>query len=293
MKIAIVGGSGKMGSWAANFLAKEGHQITILGRDRQKLRSYRTPGIEVSDKSETVNKADLVIISVPIDTFESVAKEYGRYIEAGQTVIEITSVKAAPIAALHKYMKTDRILGIHPMFGPGARDLANHNFIITPTNQTENELAAKAREYLEAQGSRVSIMSPEEHDKTMAVVLGLPHILALISADTLLQLGSFEEMQRLGGTTCKLLLMLADSVLTEDPELYSLIQTNIPGMTDLHQMVQKSLGEWTALVRANDKNGFVKRMQALREQRRKGDPDFVKAYDKMYRMLGSQVTPEA
>jgi prephenate dehydrogenase len=293
MKIAIVGGSGKMGSWAANFLAKEGHKVTIFGRDRQKLQGYQKPGIRISDRTETVSEADLVIISVPIDSFEAAARQYGEYIEAGQVVIEITSVKTAPMAALHKYLRTDKILGIHPMFGPGAGDLANHNFIITPTNQIENVLATRAREYLEAHDGRVSIMSPEEHDKTMAVVLGLPHILALISADTLLQLGSFEEMQKLGGTTCKLLLMLADSVLTEDPELYALIQTNVPGMTDLHQRVQKNLGEWTALVKANDKYGFIERMQALSEQRRKGDPDFVKAYDKMYRMLGSQVTPEA
>jgi prephenate dehydrogenase len=286
MRVAIIGGSGKMGTWLAEFLIKEGHQIMLLGRNRERLQAIGSRlGVETSDNPVEVKKADLVIFSVPIDVFEAVVTEYGPFITAGQNVIEITSVKTVPIAAMHQHLKTNNILGIHPMFGPGARDIAEHNFILTPTNATEDSLATRARQYIEGRGGKVSIMSPEEHDRTMAIVLGLPHILALVSADTLLQLGNFEQLEKLGGSTCKLLLMLADSVLTEDPELYAAIQTNIPGMSDLHKVLQKNLKEWSELVSHKDRQGFIARMQALRGLREKSDPEFGKAYDKMYRTL--------
>ena len=37
MKIAIIGGSGKMGRWFASFLLKDGKEVVITGRDERKL----------------------------------------------------------------------------------------------------------------------------------------------------------------------------------------------------------------------------------------------------------------
>ena len=286
MRIAIVGGSGKMGSWFGGFLAREGHEVVLIGRHRERLQTLgHELGTETSDNPETVTRADVIMLSVPMDAFESVARRYSAYITPGQTVVEITSVKVAPLDAMHRHLKTDKVLGIHPMFGPGARDFANHNFILTPTNGIEKALAVKARAYIEARGGKVSLMSPREHDETMAIVLGLPHIIALVSADTLLRLGNFERLEQLGGTTCKLLLMLADSVLTEDPELYALIQANLPGMSNIHKLFQKNLSEWSEIVSKKSKQEFIERMQAMSEARQKADPEFRKAYEEMYRTL--------
>jgi prephenate dehydrogenase len=130
-------------------------------------------------------------------------------------------------------------------------------------------------------------MSPEEHDQTMAIVLGLPHMIALVAADTLLQLGSFEEFEKIGGTTCKLLLMFADSVLSEDPELYASLQMNLSGMSEIHDGFRENMAVWTELVRGKDKQAFIEKMSALAEKRSGADPEFKKAYQKMYRALGS------
>jgi prephenate dehydrogenase len=286
MKIAIVGGSGKMGAWFGNFFAKEGHNVTLIGRNEERLRGLASSlGVNVSTRPEALATAQLILISVPIDSFEQVAANYGKYVAEDQNVVEITSVKQGPIAALHKYLKTNRVIGIHPMFGPGARDFHGHNFILTPTNEVETSLANKVKAYVKERGGKVSVMSPETHDKTMSVVLGLPHLIALASADTLLKLGSFQEMEALGGTTCKLLLMLADSVLSEDAELYASIQTNLQGIGDIYALLEKNLAEWTSLVRSKDKQGFISRMEALSQMRETTGPAFRQAYDDMYNIL--------
>jgi len=130
-------------------------------------------------------------------------------------------------------------------------------------------------------------MKPEEHDRMMAIVLGLPHIVALVAADTLLQLGDFDQFEKIGGTTCKLLLVFADSVLSEDPDLYASLQMNLKGMDEIHAAFQKNLTAWSEIVRNGDKDGFIRRMESLAAKRMNSAPDFKRAYEKMYRALGS------
>ncbi len=276
-----------MGSWIGSFLAAEGHQVMLVGRSAEKLRLAATlSGASFSTDPSSVGTAEVVILSLPIGTFESALESYAPFIGENQVVLEITSVKKMPVAAMHRYLKTKKVLGVHPMFGPGARDLSGHNFIVTPTNDIERELAGRARAYIETRGGKVTTMSPEEHDRTMAVVLGLPHIVALIAADILLSLDDFDKVRDLGGTTCKLLLMLADSVLTEDPGLYASLQTHIEGIDNIHRLLKTKTSEWAAIVAARDEKAFVDRMQAMKDKRSKGNPDFGKAYETMYRTLG-------
>jgi prephenate dehydrogenase len=290
MKIAIVGGSGKMGQWCAEFLVRNGMDVLLLGRNREKLEAVKWHmSVEISSHPMAVSSADVVLISVPMDDFEDTIKHYQPYITSQQTIIEITSVKVKPIEVMHRYLQNENVLGAHPMFGPGARDIANHNFILTPTTPQENRIASKVRAFLEARGARVSLMTPREHDETMAAVLGLPHIVALISADTLLSLGGFERFEKIGGTTCKLMLMLADSVLSEDPQLYASLQMNLPGMSEIHKLVLSKSRAWADMVMEKDREGFIEKMDSLKKKREEADPDFRKAYESMYRLEDRQV----
>jgi len=96
-------------------------------------------------------------------------------------------------------------------------------------------------------------MTPGEHDDAMAVVLGLPHIVALISADALLSVGGFGRFDKIGGTTCKLMMMLADSVLSEDRQLYASLQMNLQGMGEIHNLLQTKLANWAEIVARKDR----------------------------------------
>ena len=121
----------------------------------------------------------------------------------------------------------------------------------------------------------------------MSIVLGLPHLVALVAAQTLLELGDFEQFESIGGTTCKLFLTFADSVLSEDPDLYASLQMNLQGMSDIHARFERNMASWSQLVKDHDKQGFIDRMSALADKRAAADPNFKKAYQRMYRTLGS------
>ncbi|MFA5065187.1 MAG: prephenate dehydrogenase [Dehalococcoidia bacterium] len=284
-KISIIGGYGKMGRWLARFLAKEGLQVTIAGRSLQKLEeAARELGCRAAPLEEAVKQAQVIIISVPIGSLEDVVREIAPHTRPGQYVFDIASVKQRPVEIMHKYLSGCRILGTHPMFGPGAESLQGQRFVFTPVGDEEGSLAEQLRRQLESRGARVTIMSPPEHDKLMGMVLGLPHFIALVSADTLLSLNSLKEAGEVSGTSFHLLLTLAEAVLSEDPDFYSSLQMSLPDMAVIEELFREKTGYWLNLVREHDGEHFAQRMRYLREQFEREDPDFSAAYRNLYRL---------
>ena len=286
MRVAIIGGSGKMGRWFANSLLKDGKEVVVTGRNESKLLDAKQKlGVEVATNAEAVKRADVILVSVPIDNFEPVVQELQPYINPKQVVIDITSIKVFPVEIMHKYIKTGLTLGTHPMFGPGAKSMAKQNFILTPTNEEERALAQRVREYLLVRGARVTLMTPQEHDEMMAVILGLSHFIAIVSADTLISLGGLKQREAISGTTYKLLLTLVESVLSEDPDFYAALQMSLPNMTKIEELFQRSSKTWAELVESKDRRQFVHRMNILRDKLEKDNPQLGKAYQNMYKIL--------
>jgi len=274
VKVAIIGGSGRMGRWFANLLLKDGKEVVITGRNESKLLDAKQElGVEVATNTEAAKQADVILISVQ------------PYINPKQVVIDITSVKVFPVEIMHKHIKTGLTLGTHPVFGPGARSIAKQNFVLTPTNEEERALAQRVREYLLVRGARVTLMTPQEHDEMMAVILGLSHFIAIVSADALLSLGGLKQRDTISGTTYKLLLTLVESVISEDPGFYASLQMSLPNMTKIEEVFQGSSKTWAELVKNKDRRQFVHRMNILRDKLKKENPDLGKAYQNMYKIL--------
>ena len=289
MKVAIIGGTGKMGRWFANFLRQDGQEVVIIGRSENKLREVKEQlGIEVSPRLEVVKNADAVLISVPIDSFAEVVKQLQPHLHSKQIITDITSVKVLPVETMHKYIKTGLVLGTHPVFGPGARDVRNQNFVLTPTNEKETALAQKAKQYLEARGAKATLMSPQEHDEMMAVILGLSHFISIVSADVLLNFDKLKQMKAISGTTYRVWLTLIESVLSEDPELYASLQMHLPKIAEIEELFQRSIKTWADIVKNKDREKFVMRMRTLKDRMEMTDPDFGQAYENMYRLLEKQ-----
>jgi len=285
MKVAIIGGSGKMGLWIARHVLQDGMQVMITGRNQEKLLAAgKELGVPISTNIEAVKQAKVIILSVPLDNFEAVVKEIAPYVRQEQLVMDVTSLKTKPVEIMHRYIKKGSILGTHPVFGPGAKSAANQNFVLTPTNEKETALAEKVKHYLVKKKANVTIITPQEHDRMMSVVLGLAHFIAIVSADTLLGFENFQEMKKIGGTTFKLLYTLIESVVSEDPELYASLQMSFPDIKQVESLFQSNAKAWADMVKANDRQGFAIKMNTLKQKLEKTDPAFRHAYENMYRI---------
>jgi len=284
-KVSIIGGYGKLGRWRARFLKQEDFEVTLAGRDPQKLEeTARELGCRAAAMDRAINQADAIVISVPINSFETAVRHMARHTRPGQYIFDITSVKQKPVEIMHRHLSGCRILGTHPMFGPGAASLKAQRFVLTPVGEEEESLAAVLRRQLEGRGARVAVMSPARHDELMGIVLGLPHFIALVWADTLLSLKSLKETEQVSGTSFRLLLTLAEAVLSEDPDFYSSLQMSLPEMVSIEQLFRQKTDLWLDLVREKDVKNFAERMRYLRQQFEREDSDFAAGYKNLYKL---------
>lgn len=256
-----------MGRWLAKFLLPEGNQVVITGRNQSKLLEAKEQlRVEAATNVEAVKWAELVLVSVSLDSFEAVIKEISPHTRPKQVIIDITSIKEFPVEVMHRYIKSGLVLGVHPMFGPSTESIRNQNFVMTPTNEDEKNLAGKVQAYLEARGAKVAMMSPHQHDEMMAVILGLSHFIGLVSADTLASCDNLDQMNAVSGTTYRLLLTLVKSVISEDPEFYASLQTSLPNMAKIERLFGTKAKVWADLVEKKDRSEFVQRMNTLKDR---------------------------
>jgi prephenate dehydrogenase len=259
--------------------------VVITGRNQSRLQAAAGElGVRAAGNQEAVREADVVIISVPLDTFEATVIDIAPATSSRQMIFDLTSVKTVPVEIMHRHIKKGVILGAHPVFGPGASSLARQNFVLTPTQEKETTLAQGVAAYLEVRGASVSIMTPREHDAMMSVILGLAHYIAIVSADALLSFPDFPRMQAIGGITYRALLTLVESVLSEDPQLYASLQLALPDMAKTENVFIERAALWANLVQYQKKEEFIQRMTDLRRRLEAQDPGFGEAYQRMYRL---------
>ncbi len=286
MRVAIIG-AGKMGRWFTRFFKEEGASVVVSSRTREKLLALRDEfGVEVAEGNvAAVEGADRVLLCVPLENLEAVLEEIGSHINSGQVVMDICSIKEIPVNLLHKYVEKGRVLGTHPVFGPGAKSIEGQNFVLTPIDDEELEFAMEFGGWLEGKGAKVVITPPRDHDELMSVVLGLPHFLGLVVGDTLLDYPNFGLAKEVAGASYRLLLTLAEAVASEETGFYSNLQMSLPEVEKIEGLFLEKVEEWLELVRRKDCGGFSRRMEEVKRRLKELDPDYERYYEVMYRIL--------
>jgi prephenate dehydrogenase len=288
MKIAVIG-AGKMGVWFAKFFYSKGYNVVLSDRKQEKLAKLKKdlPVELTADFTQAVQDADQVLICVSINAFEEVVKAISPAIHEGQVVMDICSIKEAPVKTMHQYIKGAVVLGTHPVFGPGSNGVKHKAYILTPTNAKEQEFAEKFKKWLEQEEAHVFIMSPKRHDELMSVVLGLPHFLGLVACETLLEQKNLAETKKVAGTTYRMLFTLAEATALETPDLYASLQMNLPELGKIEDLFMAKAQEWLSLIKKKDTAAIVDRMEHLKAKLMETDSDFAKSYEVMYKMLES------
>ena len=285
MRVAIIG-AGKMGRWFTKFFLEEGDSVIVSSRTKEKLLKIRDEfDVEIANNVNAVKNANRVLICVPIENIEDVVKEIHPHVRPDQVIMDICSIKEAPVKIMHKYIKTGTTLGTHPVFGPGVKGIKNQNFILTPISNKEKVFAENFKGWLEERQVNVFIMSPNKHDELMSVVLGLPHFLGLVVCDTLLDLDNYPETERVAGASYKMLLTLAEAVASEKTEFYTSLQMNLPEIERIEGLFFEKSREWLNLVRRKERSAFANKIKLVKAKLMEVKSDYAKSYEVMHRLL--------
>ncbi len=287
MRIAVIG-AGKMGVWFAKFFQSKGYDVVLADRKKEKLAKLKDLPVELTaDFKVAVQNADQILLCVSINAVEEVVKAISPVVHEGQVVMDICSIKEAPVKTMHQYLKGVTVLGTHPVFGPGSNGVKHKAYVLTPTNAKEQEFAEKFKKWLEQQEAHVFIMTPKKHDELMSVVLGLPHFLGLVACETLLEQKNLSETKKVAGTTYRMLFTLAEATALETPDLYASLQTDLPEAGKIEGQFMAKAQEWLSLIKKKDAKAIVERMEQLKKKLKETDSDFAESYETMYKMLES------
>ncbi len=190
-RIALIG-IGLIGSSLAHDIKRLGlaKEVVIATRSADTLK--RAEELQLGDcyttsSAEAVKDADLIIVSVPVGASESVAKEIASSLKPGAIVTDVGSTKASVIAQMAPHMPENvHFIPGHPLAGTeksgpdaGFPGLFEGRWcIFTPLAGTDETALKTLRHFWETLGSKVDEMDPEHHDKVLAIVSHLPHLIA-------------------------------------------------------------------------------------------------------------------
>ncbi len=190
-RIALIG-IGLIGSSIARDIKELGlaREVVVSTRSEETLK--RAEELELGTSyttsvADAVREADLVIVSVPVGASEDVAKQIAPHLKAGAIVTDVGSTKASVIAQMAPHMPQHvHFIPGHPLAGTeksgpdaGFVGLFRDRWcIFTPLPGTDAAALDRLKGFWLALGSRVDEMDPEHHDKVLAIVSHLPHIIA-------------------------------------------------------------------------------------------------------------------
>ena len=190
-RVALIG-IGLIGSSLAHAILRGGlaGEIVISTRSAETLK--RAEELHLGDRYEAdavkaVEGADLVILSIPVGACGAMAKQIGPHLKPGAILTDVGSTKGSVVrdVAPHVPQGVHFIPG-HPIAGTehsgpdsGFASLFEGRWtILTPPPGTDPDAVAKLTAFWTACGSKVDTMDPEHHDRVLAIVSHLPHIIA-------------------------------------------------------------------------------------------------------------------
>ena len=141
-------------------------------------------------------RAQLTILATPIGVFPEMLQKLAGVLSPGSLVTDVGSTKVLPVRWGRKLLpRSVEFIGSHPIAGSEQQgvgfsraDLFDQaNCIMTPTAANSGWAIKLVEQFWQALGMSISRMSPAQHDKLLARVSHLPHLVAtaLVNSVTL------------------------------------------------------------------------------------------------------------
>ena len=258
MKVAVLGASGGMGSFFVRYFLEKGD--TVRGSDPGRRKGDRGLA-SFPTNAEAVRGCDVTVMAVPMDSTLEVAREVAAKLKPGSTLVEMSSVKGETLPALRKLLgEKVTLLSIHPLFGPALGSTKGMKIAVIASKKRGPE-AALARSLFP--DSRIIPMSRKEHDKTMAVVLSLTHLLNVVYAATVSQFLSPEEFMRVSTPNSSMQLTLAEAILAQDARLSYGIQAGNEYTGNVARAASRELKRVLETIEKSDWKAFEEHFSEL------------------------------
>lgn len=203
--VAIVG-VGLIGGSFALAMKEAGVVGRILGFDLDQQNLAQALQLGVIDYAcqgpEELSEADLIFLATPVLSMQDALISIAPYLKSGAILTDGGSVKGAVISKLEPLLpKSIRYVPGHPISGTersGATAAFSSLYrgkrcILTPTDHTDPQALNLVTKLWQAVGSEVIQMDAEKHDRILAAISHLPHMVAYALVNAVGTYDRYEE----------------------------------------------------------------------------------------------------
>ncbi len=188
--ITVVG-LGLMGGSFALAMQKAA-PVRVVGLDRDPevlMQALKRHAIDEVASDELLSQTDILVLALAPRAAVQVLSEIAPKLKKGAIVTDLCGVKRYVVAACTPICEENGLhfIGAHPMAGKEKSGFAQADaalftgasFIITPTESTPETVVETMHNIAKLLGcTRLTVTTPEEHDRMIAFTSQLPHVLA-------------------------------------------------------------------------------------------------------------------
>ncbi len=196
-RLAIIG-AGLIGGSIARAARRHGVARTIVVHDESEAVRRRVLELGFADivpatLTEAARDADAVILAIPVGAFAAAAATIAPHCKPGAIVSDVGSTKRSVIADVAPRLPAHvHFVPTHPMAGTefsgpdaGFAELfAGRWCLVVPQAGTDEAAVARVEAMWRAFGSEVARMTPDHHDRVVAAISHLPHLIAFTICGT-------------------------------------------------------------------------------------------------------------
>ncbi|MCY0875022.1 MAG: prephenate dehydrogenase [Firmicutes bacterium] len=221
-------GCGLIGGSVSLALKRSGAVDTVIGVDvvPETLRQALIRGVvdeAEPDLTTALSGAQLVVVAAPVAVTASILKQVAALedvLAAGAIVTDVCGAKGRVVEEMSLLFHRATFIGGHPMAGSeksgiaaaDARLLENAVYVLTPGEAANLEAQSTLQSMLQKAGARVRLMSATRHDRVVAAISHVPHLIAAtlvnqvrdlsLSDDAYTQLaaGGFRDITRIASS---------------------------------------------------------------------------------------------
>lgn len=243
--VVVIGGRGALGRVFVSLFERSDYDVAVIEKD-----DWQSGHAE-----ETLSKAALVIVAVPITLTETVISQLTALPE-NCVLADITSIKSKPLQAMLD-THPGPVVGLHPMFGPDAPGMIKQVVVVC------HGRAPDAYQWLIDQmriwGATIHESSAEEHDQAMAYIQVMRHFNTFVYGAHLKgENPDLDTLTVFSSPIYRLELAMVGRLFAQAPELYADIIFNNPDNVALLRRFHERFGLALDVLERGDKKAFIK-----------------------------------
>jgi prephenate dehydrogenase len=277
-RLAIIG-VGLIGGSLARVLREKGEVGEVVGIGRGLANLERAVELGVIDRYSTdprtgVAGADLVFLATPVCKIADIVRQIAPALAPGAIVTDGGSVKGEIVAACEPLMPAGcHFVGGHPIAGTEKSGVEasfatlyqGRRCILTPTERTDAAALQTVVRLWELAGSEVVLMDVAKHDRVVAAISHLPHMVAYSLVNAVADYDRCDEAilkYSAGGFRDFTRIASSDPVMWRDIALM-----NRESILEMMDFFADHLGRLRQLVAAGDGDGLAEFFIRSREHR--------------------------